>query len=348
MEIIRHSKPWITDEDRAAVTAALESSHVGEVTLFAEFERMAAEYIGVKNGVSASTGTTALYYALKAVSAGPGSEVILPTFVCRAVLDAVIDSGATPVFADIGDDWCVNAETVSKKISDKTNSIILVHTYGISAGIDEISKLGFPVIEDFCPAFGGEIDGSKLGSLGVIGIASFYATKPLTTGEGGIALSNDESLIEAIRELKYGGATLEQGRKRFPLSDIQAALGISQLKRYNQFLERRKKIADYYFRELDNLPVSLPHHIRDRSIFFRFPIGVPGGYEKYPEKFAALGIDIARGGVDFPLHIRCGMPHGSLPASERLFVETLSIPIYPAMSDSEVERVAESCKRIFT
>ncbi|MFA6449842.1 MAG: DegT/DnrJ/EryC1/StrS aminotransferase family protein [bacterium] len=345
--IIPHSKPWITRSDRDAVDATLASGMIGEGEAVSNFESAVAKRIGVRGGVAASTGTMALYYALKALGAGPGHEVIMPTFVCRAVMDAVTDSGAAPVFCDIGDDWCVNADTVSARITGKTRAVIVVHTYGISADIQPVCELSVPVIEDFCPAFGGGIGGRALGSFGAISVTSFYATKPLTTGEGGMALSDDDELLSTMRKLKNGTDSPAEGRRRCSMSDIQAALGLRQLVRYDKFLERRREIADFYFSRLDGLPVALPHNIRDRSIFFRFPIRPLNGYAPYPGLFEMESIDIARGGVDYPLHIKCGAPAGSLPNAEKLFAETLSIPIYPALLDVEIERVADACRRIF-
>jgi len=320
---------------------------IGEGDAVARFERAVADYLGLSGGVAASSGTQALYYALKALGAGRGGEVVLPTFVCRAVLDAVTDTGARPVFCDIGDDWCVGPDTVRPHITDKTRAVIVVHTYGVSADVEGVCRLGAPVIEDCCPSFGGEADGRKLGTFGAVCVLSFYATKMLTTGEGGMVLSGDAGLLEKMRELKNGGADLAAGRRRHPMTDIQAALGLSQLARYDQFLARRRRIADLYFGRLAGLKVRVPDLVRGRSIFFRFPLRVADGYEKYPSLFAAEGIDVARGGVDFLLHERSGEPAGSLPNASRLFRETLSIPIYPAMRDEDAERVADACTRIF-
>ncbi len=344
--IILHSKPWITQDDRDAVSSVLESGMIGEGTATSRFENAVSEYIGVAGGVAAATGTTALIYALKALDIDDQDEVIMPTFVCRAVMDAVTAVGAKPVFCDIGEDWCVNSRSVEDKITGKTKAIIIVHNLGISADIQSVLDLGVPVIEDFCPAFGGKIGGRSLGTFGTISVASFHGTKPLTTGEGGMALSDNPGLLEKMRLVKNGNSSLHIGRLREPMTDLQASLGLSQLKRYSHFLNRRREIADTYFTRLADLPVKLPYSIRTRSIFFRFPILIREDFKKHLSLFAGEGINV-RGGTDFLLHQQSGVRSGSFPMAERLFPTTLSIPIYPALSSGEVERVISAFRHVF-
>jgi len=317
---------------------------IAEVEVVAEFENAVSEYLGMAGGVATSSGTMALFLALKALDISHGDEVIIPTYVCRAVLDAVNYTGAMPVLCDVGDDWCMNVETVKYHVTAQTKAIVLVHTFGISADAKVFEKIGVPVIEDCCQSFGGVLHGKRLGSWGKLCICSFHAIKLLTTGEGGMVLTNDEILLHRLRELKYGVNKGYKLRYLFPMTDLQAALGLSQLRRFDEFLTRRRQIADVYFSKLDDLSIQLPENIRGRSIFFRFPIRTQKGFESLRIAFDKLGIQVRRG-VDALLHYGLGLTHGSFPVSEMLFNQTVSIPLYPALTSEEVEHIIEVCHK---
>jgi UDP-4-amino-4-deoxy-L-arabinose-oxoglutarate aminotransferase len=184
------------------------------------------------------------------------------------------------------------------------------------------------------------------GTLGQACFLSFHATKLLTTGEGGMVLTNDTTLLRKMRELKQGSPNRLTIRYASPMTDIQVALGLSQLARYAAFLDRRRTIADYYFSELDGLSLSLPRHVRNRSIFFRFPVRTKGVFEELQRMFDREGIYVRRG-VDTLLHRQCSLNPNDFPVTERIFSETLSIPIYPALSDKDCERIVGTCHAIF-
>jgi UDP-4-amino-4-deoxy-L-arabinose-oxoglutarate aminotransferase len=284
--------------------------------------------------------------ALKALDIGAGDEVILPTYVCRNVLEAVVSSGAQPVLCDVGDGWNMTAETVAPMVTQKTAAIILVHIYGIPADTQAILNLGVPVVEDCAQALGAQVAGAKVGTSGVIGMFSFHATKCLTTGEGGLAASNDPTTVSKMRALRDGSENLPAERLTSPMTDLQAALGMSQLSRYPQFLSRRKQIADAYYEKLDGCAVELPISIRENSIFFRFPLRVAGDFDGLRQRFEELGVQVRRG-VDALLHRRLRLDAAAFPNAERAFADTVSIPIYPAMSDQEIERVILACQEIW-
>jgi UDP-4-amino-4-deoxy-L-arabinose-oxoglutarate aminotransferase len=177
-------------------------------------------------------------------------------------------------------------------------------------------------------------------------ILSFHATKLLATGEGGMALTKERKLLQKLRVLKHGNTDhLAVGRHRHPMADLQAALGMSQLKQYNKFLSRRRAIADYYFSRLEGLPVRLPELVRDRSIFFRFPVRIKGDFGKLQELFDRQGIQVRRG-VDALLHRQMGLHPADFPGAEKCFDETLSLPIYPALSDDDSERVVMTSRSL--
>lgn len=256
--IITHSRPHLTSEDLTAIHAVLTSGMIAEGEMVGRFEHEVSRYMGIAGGVAASSGTSALFMVLKGLSIGEGDEVILPSYVCQSVWEAVAAAGAQPVLCDIQEDWCMSIDTVRPRVTRRTKAVILVHIFGIVANADGIFSLGIPVIEDCCQAVGAKYDGRMAGTLGQACLLSFNATKLLTTGEGGMVLTNDVTLLKKMRQLKQGNAERMTSRYSSPLTDIQAALGLSQLARYAAFLDRRRAIADYYFSELDGLPLSLP------------------------------------------------------------------------------------------
>jgi perosamine synthetase len=361
---ISHSKPWITAEDRTAVADALASGMVAAGEEERAFERELAALTGHRAGVAASTGAAALHLILRALGVGPGDEVILPTYVCRAVWDAVAATGARGLLCDSGEDWCLSPASAAARASARTRAVVPVHVFGIAAGLTQLAPLGVPLVEDCCQAFGpcGDLravirapepaamvatGAPALGHTGVAAFVSFHATKLLCTGEGGMALTSDENLATRLRALKEGEPAGIAPRWRLPLSDLQAALGLSQLRRLGAMLARRGEIAARYFGALAGLPVRLPDEIRERSLFFRFPLRVQGDFDRLRRAFLEHGVHVRRG-VDALLHRELGLSDGDYPIACRLFAETLSLPLYPALTDEEVERVIAACRAVFT
>ncbi len=318
---------------------------VAEGNVVREFEQAISQYLGLLGGMATSSGTDALFLAMKGLGIGNRDEVIIPTYVCQSVWDAVKATGAAPVLCDIGGDWCVNRDTIKPHITRRTKAIIVVHTFGIMAEVAPICNLGIPVIEDSCQALGARWDGKMAGTIGDFCVLSFHATKLLTSGEGGMVLTRDRKWFSRLRDLKQGKNIRGIVRYRQPMSDLQAALGLSQLARYETFLKRRRLIADYYFTHLQGLPIELPHHIRHQSIFFRFPLRIRGDFEALRKLFDAEGIQV-RHGVDALLHKSLKGGYGKFPMAQKYFTETLSIPLYPALKRKECERVVEVCHRI--
>jgi perosamine synthetase len=320
---------------------------IAEGRTAAAFEEAASAYLGMRGGVATSSGTSALFLALKACDVGPGDEVVLPSYVCRSVRDAVVCAGARPVLCDVDDDWCMSAATVKPALSAASRAVILVHPFGIAADARPICTLGVPVIEDCCQALGARNADGMVGRAGVACVISFHATKLLTTGEGGMLLSNDPALLTKVRQLKNGTPNGREVRWRQPMSDLQAALGLSQLSQYETFLERRRRIADAYFAGLADLPVRLPTLVRGRSMFFRFPIRCGQDFAMLRTGFEAEGVQV-RQGVDALLHGSESERAQPFPGAENCYRETISVPIYPALSDAERERVINACRKILT
>ena len=327
--MIAHSRPWIIEEDQRELAVQLASGDLASGSRVAEFERELATYLGVAGAVATASGSAALQLGMRALGLGTGDEVILPTYVCESVWDSVVAVGATPVLCDVGESWVMSAATARPHVTPRTRALIAVHVFGIPAPVAELAALGVSVIEDCAQALGVAPAASSAFSF-----FSFHATKCLTTGTGGALASADAGLLERARA----------GTLASPLSDLQAALGCAQLRRYGRFLERRATIAADYLRALSDLPVQLPAHVQGTSIFFRFPVRVRGrSFDAVRAGFAGYGVHVRRG-VDALLHRVRPSPRAALPGAERMFEETVSLPIYPALSaDDQTQVVTAAC-----
>ena len=336
---IPHSKPWISQEDHDAVDAVLRSGMIAQGPVVSRFEAEIARYLGVRSGVAVSNGTAALVLALQAVGVAPGDEVILPTYVCRNVLQAVQTVQAQPVLCDIGEHWVATAEAVAPLVSGRTSAIIAVHVFGLPVDVASLRRFGVPIIEDACQAFGLEIGGTQAGSLGDVGVLSFHATKCLTTGEGGMVVARDEHLLSQARTLREGSV---QAARRIPapLSDLQAALGLSQLSRYDAFLRRRRALRSCYNEHLSRFSeLRLPDS--PTPFLFRFPVRLHRGLDAVHEAMSSRGVHVRRG-VDELLHRLLNLPDERFPSAVRTYTETVSIPYYPALSDEDCGAVLQA------
>ncbi len=311
---------------------------IGQGDRTAVFEREFSRWVGVEHdGVGVASGAAALTLALLAIGAGRGDEVILPTYVCPSVMEAVITVEATPVLCDVGLSWVMESQNVAPYITNKTKAIIVPHMYGIFADVISFKQFKIPIIEDCAQAITGNNEKQVFGDIAFF---SFHPTKCLTTGEGGIAISRNEQYVKRMRILRDGVESANVARVFSPMSDIASSLGLSQLSRYNEALDRRRSIASYYREVLEKVvPHAFSASIFKKSMFFRFPLRVPGGLELYQARFEEKGINIRRG-VDKLLHRLLNIADDKYPTSVMLFNSTISLPIYPALTEEEISYCA--------
>lgn len=265
------SKPALIGKEKEYVMDCLESSWISSNGKYVElFEKRFAEYIGVKHALSCCNGTVALHLALLALGIGLSDEVIVPTLTYVATANAVKYTGATPVFADSeSDTWNIDPEKIEELITNKTKAIIPVPLYGHPCNMDAIMDIakrhGLYIIEDAAEALGAEYKGRKCGSIVDISTFSFYGNKTLTTGEGGMVVTNDDALAEKVRLLKGQGMDPKR-RYWFPvvgynyrMTNIEAAIGLAQLENIEKFLAKRRQIAEWYNENLKGIPgITLP------------------------------------------------------------------------------------------
>jgi len=258
------AEPSITQREINYVTDAVKSGWVSSLGHYiTEFEKKFAEYIGVKYALTTSNGTTALHLALVTLKIKEGDEVIVPDLTFVATVNAVAYTGAKPIMVDVEPDtWCINPNCIKKAISKK-KAIIPVHLYGHPADMDEINKVakeyGLYVIEDAAEAHGAEYKDKKVGSLGDVGVFSFYGNKIITTGEGGMITTNDKKLYQRAKFLRDHAMNPEKRYwhpeigYNYRMTNLQAALGLAQLERIDELIEKKRQIFGWYKEFLGDL-----------------------------------------------------------------------------------------------
>ncbi|NIM90455.1 MAG: aminotransferase class I/II-fold pyridoxal phosphate-dependent enzyme [Candidatus Aminicenantes bacterium] len=346
-DTIPHSRPLVAELDLEAVVSALESGQISQGPAVDKFEKALAEYIGQNKAAATNSGTAALHLALLALDVKEKDEIIIPSFVCSAVLNAVNHTGATPVIADIELlTYNLSVESVKKTLTQKTKAIIVPHMFGCPAEMNKFLELDIPIIEDCAQAIGATFKGQKVGSLGLLSIFSFYTTKVMACGEGGMVLSDAEDLILKIKDLReYDNKDDYLVRYNYKMTDIQAALGLSQLSSLNKFVARRKEIAALYFEEFKDCDFSLPVWKQGKEhIYYRFVIRIKDDISGYLEKFQQKGI-ICRRPVYKPLHLYLNLP--GFPQTTEAWQKAISIPLYPSLTEEEIDRIIEAVKDIF-
>lgn len=345
--MISHSKPTLDQDDYRGVLNVLESGHLVQGEQVARFEKALSSFVGVKNGVAVSSGTAALHLSLIALGAGKGDEVIIPSYVCSALLNAVLYVGAVPIVADIdGFTFNISVDDLKKKITKRTKTIIVPHMFGLPADIDEILLLGIPVIEDCAQSIGSIYKSGYTGGFGVLSMFSFYATKMFSTGEGGMVLSNDDALIRTVRDMRdYDEKEDYSVRYNYKMTDFQAALGISQLKKLPLFIERRRQIAGLYNEALEEMTFPIPAVTEGREhIYYRYVV-LDRNHSEFMEAMQKKGIDCRRP-VFKPLHKYLGL--SGFPVTDEIIQQAVSIPIYPSLSDDEVRKIIDAMKNLLS
>jgi perosamine synthetase len=358
----------IDETDIRAVAEVLRSGRLALGPKVEEFEHDIAAYVGVKYAVAVSSGTAALHLIVKTLGIGPGDEVLVPSFTFAASVNAILYEHATPVFVDIEPDtYNLDPIDVERKITHRTKAIVAVDVFGHPADWDAIlavaAKHGLTVIDDSCEALGAEYKGRKLGQFGNASAFGFYPNKQITTGEGGIIVTDDEELAAVARSLRNQGRTamgpfLEFERLGFNyrLDELSAALGVSQLKRVETFLRARETVARMYTerlgaREWVRPPATRPYV---RMSWFVYVATLAEGLNNKPviEAMEAAGVPVR--GYFSPIHQqpylqeKLGTKKGLLPVTESVCDRTIALPFHNRLSEREIDRVVQTLTSVVT
>lgn len=346
----------IKEEVLAAIADVCESQHFALGPTVADFEQQIASYCGSGYGVGVSSGTDALLVSLMAMGIEPGDEVITTAFTFFATAGSIARLGGKPVFADVcPDSFNIDPSAIEDEITNKTKAIMPVHLFGQLAQMQPITQIarqhGLVIVEDGAQAIGAVQDGKKCGSLGDMGCFSFYPTKNLSAyGDGGVVVTSDDAIAKKLRILRDHGQDPRYFYKmiggNFRLDAIQAAVLKVKLKYIDQWNSARREIAGKYDSILAESPVTTPHiDAGNTSVYHQYTILAPNRDDL--QKYLA---DNEIGSAIFypkPLHLQecfeeLGYKEGDLPVTEELCTKVLSLPIYPEMTDEQVEWVAKT------
>jgi perosamine synthetase len=337
---IPHSKPTLpAPEEWGQIMSRLAAGWVADGPCEEDFSRQAAGWLGGTGGVAVNSGTSALHLALLVAGVVPGAEVLVPAYCCAALLNAVELAGGVPVLVDAepgGFNLCPG--DARRRLTPRTAAVVVAHMFGRPAPIDPFLDLSVPVVEDCAQCLGAAEGGVLAGSRGALAIGSFYATKVITTGQGGLVSTHDPAYLERLNDLvDYDNRDEWRPRFNYRMSELQAALGLWQLERLPTFLARRRSIAGFYDRHLATAGSPPP----DGTIHYRYILRVPdaGAAIAYLQ---GKGIDAKRP-VYRPLHQYLG---GDYPHAQAAHEQIVSLPIYPMLGDSEAERVVEAARSL--
>ena len=360
------SRPDITEKEIEAVCAVLRTPNLSLGPKTTEFEEKMAAYVDRKYAVAVNSGTSALFLCLRALGIGPGDEVITTPFTFIASATSIMAVGAKPVFADIDPETLnVDPAKIEEKITEKTKAILPVVIFGNPAGLDEVCRIAekhnLPVVEDSCEGLGSALKGKKVGSFGTLSTFAFYPNKQITTGEGGMILTDDEELADMCISLRNqgrgkGGGWLAHARMgyNFRLSDINCAIGVVQLGRLNEFIQKRQQVAKWYQQELageDRLIIPKAPQDCDVS-WFVFVVRLAQSHCRHRDTILKLmhskAVQVSNYFPPVALQpfmvAEYGYKQGDFPITDSVCTGTIALPFYNNLSHDEVRTVCERLK----
>ena len=350
-DVVRLAWPDVGDEELAEIAGVLDSGQLTMGPKVEELEELLAAAAGAEHAVAVSSGTAALHVAVLALGIGPGDEVLVPAYTFPATANVVALAGGTPVLADV-DPVTMNLdpEDTARRVTPRTKAILAVHLFGRPARLEELPEL--PLLEDAAGALGASHRGRPCGALGLVGCFSFHPRKIVTTGEGGAVTTNETELAERMRSLRHHGWSpsaryddMPEGGYNYRLSDVLCALGIPQLRRLDELLAARERVAAGYAERLAGLDVVLPEaDPGDRHGLQAYVIQLDRR-DEVMESLRAQGIQCQIG--TYALH-RLGAyrDQGPFPGADAAFERALALPLHSRLTDAELDRVAEALDKV--
>lgn len=342
--------PEITEAEEQAVLRVLRSGRLAQGPEVAAFEKSFGDIQRAPHVVATSNGTTAIHTALHILGVGAGDEVLVPAFTFAASGNAVIATGATPVFVDIADHWLIDLDDAAAKMTDRTKAIMPVHLYGLMVDMGAAQAFadshGISIVEDAAQAHLARRDGRWAGTTGV-GAFSFYATKNAMTGEGGVVTTTSEDLADAARRFRNHGMTSRYTHVEWGLNlrmtELQAAIGVEQLKRLEQWTDRRRANASFFDASLPELFESPTVPDGAYHVYHQYTVTVPPGLRDgllEGLRDRGIGADVYYP-TPVPLQPAFGGPEASdrFPNAVAASKTIINLPVHPQLSDSDLDRI---------
>jgi perosamine synthetase len=362
------SRPDITDLERRYVMEVLETPHLSLGPRLVEFEKRLAAYAGVKHAVAVNSGTSALHLIIMALGIGEGDEVITTPFSFIASSNCILFERARPVFVDIEPDTLnIDPALVDRAVTPRTKAILAVDVFGHPARWDELKRLAeahnLKLIEDSAESLGSELHGRRCGSFGDAAVFAFYPNKQVTTGEGGVVLTNDDAIDQLCRSMRNQGRAEGEGWLQhaclgynYRLSEINCALGLAQLERIDEIIKARAKVAHLYDDRLSGLSRVIVPRVAPgvKMSYFVYVIRLSNDYthedrDRILRELQARGI----GCSDYftPIHLQpfyreLGYHEGDFPVAETVAARTIALPFYNRLGQAEIDYVAEQLKEL--
>ncbi len=366
--MIPYGRQWIDEDDIAAVCEVLRSDFLTTGPKVAEFEQALADFTGAKEAVAVSSGTAALHAAMHALEIGPGDEVIVPPITFAATANCVVFQGATTVFADVDPETLlIDPDQVRAHITPRTKAVIAVDYAGQPCDYDALRLIcdehSLALVADACHALGATYKGRKVGTLADLTVFSFHPVKHITTGEGGMVTTDDSALAERMRVFRNHGITADHSQRaahgtwyyemadlgyNYRITDFQCALGIRQLAKLPGWLKRRRGIAEHYTKALNAVPGVEPLSVRPDTehAYHLYVVRLEHDRSQVFREMRKRGIGVNVHYIPVHLHPfyrkRFGTREGLCPVAEKAYQEILSLPMFPKLTDSELEYAVAS------
>ncbi|MGC8690990.1 MAG: DegT/DnrJ/EryC1/StrS family aminotransferase [Caldisericum sp.] len=364
------SKPWITEDDIKEVAEVLKTPNLSLGPKLLEFENMLLRVSGRKFAVAVNSGTSALHLIIRSLGIKDGDEVITTPFSFIASSNCILFERAKPVFVDIDPNtYNINPELIEEKITDKTKAILAVDVFGQPASWDRLieiaKKYNLYLIEDSAEAIGSEYKGKPAGSFGVASVFAFYPNKQITTGEGGVVLTDDEQIYKLSKSMRNQGRGEEETwlyhtrlGYNYRISDINCALGISQLNRLNKIIEMRDTVAKMYSQKLSEVEEVITPYISPDTTRMSWFVYVIRLKDKFYGKDRNIIIEsLGRRGIQTrnyfeAIHLepfyaeQFGFKEGDFPVTEFVADRTIALPFYTTMTEGEVDYVIKNLKEV--
>ena len=353
------AKPIIGEEEIENVVEVLKSGMIAQGPKVEEFEQEFADWVGAEYGIAVNSGTAALHVALLSCDIGPGDEVITTPFTFIASGNSIVYTGAKPVFADIDlKTYTLNPDSIEDLITENTKAIMPVQLYGQAADMDRINRIaekyGLIVIEDAAQAHGATFNGQKVGSIGDMSCFSFYPTKNMTTSEGGIITTDDEELADSARMFRAHGATMRYHHNaigyNFRMTDISAAIGLAQLKKIDEFNDKRIANAAYLNEGLKDVDGVITPYCAEGSkhVYHQYTIMVEkGDRDDWVDIINDCGVGT---GIHYPIPLynqpiyRTLGFEGYCQNAELAADNVISLPVHPSLTQEDLDAVIDAVK----